>query len=343
MDFTIDLQRYLLKRGFEQIKYNTSILWIRDEGDCLALLDIIPESLPGQPRLSAQAIEDEMAKIENNLMIRFGKRVERLTLMLCHDLPDQNMIKETLAYPDIWWFDWKHAKILVYENQRSDFFGLKKGLEDFALAWGREAEQKNLQDRNRMLQPVTLSIVAINVLAFVVLSFMGNTEDAGFMARHGAMTWDLVVKDGEYYRLLTAMFLHFGPAHLLQNMLVLILTGSRMERAVGRVRYLVLYLGAGLFASVFSMYFTLRTSGSVAAGASGAIFGVMGGIAMLLLKDTISGKKRYFKEIGLTGILFMVFCAASYGFTSTGVDNAAHIGGLLGGFLLAAVLTMFDS
>ena len=194
-----------------------------------------------------------------------------------------------------------------------------------------------------MFQPVTLSLVAINMLTFVALSFMGNTEDVFFMIDHGAMTWDLVVGNGQYYRLFTAMFLHFGAAHLLQNMLVLMLIGTRMEHAIGKVRYLVLYLGSGLFASVFSLYFTLRVSGDVAAGASGAIFGIMGGIVMLLLKDTISGKKRYFKEIGLTGILFMIFCAASYGFTSTGIDNAAHMGGLVSGFLLAGLLSMFDS
>lgn len=343
MNFTKDLQRYLMRLGFERIKYGTRILLAKDQGSSLALVDIIPESLPGQPKVSPDALEDEITKIEDNLMIRYGKNVERLTLMLCHDLPDQGLLQETSGYPNIWWFDWKHARILVYENQRNDFFGLKHPLEDFALEWEREEARKNRQERNRMFQPVTISLVAINLLAFVFLSFLGNTEDAVFMAGHGAMTWDLVVKEGKYYLLLTAMFLHFGAAHLLQNMLVLILTGIRMERAIGRIRYLVLYIGSGLFASVFSIYFTLRNSGDVAAGASGAIFGIMGGMVMLLLKDTISRKKRYFKEIGLTGILFMIFCAASYGFTSTGVDNAAHIGGLICGFLLAGVLTLFDS
>lgn len=340
MDFILELQHFFLQRGFQKMKYGSRIVLVREDKERTALVDIVPERLPGQPETDISALEKEAGKLENMLMVRLGRRVERLTLMLCSDLPDQKQIEETMEYPDIWWLDEKHARLLIYEKQRTDFLGLKNELEEFVLGWSRKKKQESRLEWKRMLQPVTTALVLINVLVFIVLSFLGRTEDPGFMAAHGAMTFDLVVRDGQYYRLFTAMFLHFGLEHLLQNMLILMLTGSRLERAVGRVRYLIIYLGAGLASSVTSVFFTLRGNGDIAAGASGAIFGIMGALAALLLVDAVRRQRRYTDEIGLSGIIFMIVCAASYGFFNTGIDNAAHIGGLVGGFLLALVMSV---
>ena len=97
----------------------------------------------------------------------------------------------------------------------------------------------------RSRQPVNLIIAAANILVFLVLSFFGDTENAAFMAAHGASV-TAYVEQGEYYRLFTCMFLHFGLEHLFYNMLVLIFLGNALEEAVGKVRYLVIYLGGGL-------------------------------------------------------------------------------------------------
>lgn len=178
-------------------------------------------------------------------------------------------------------------------------------------------------------------LVLINVLVFAVLSFFGDTTNAEFMAAHGAMDWVDIVEKGQYYRLFTSMFLHFGADHLLQNMLILLLIGCRLERITGKLAYFIIYIGAGLAGAVTSVIFTLGASpNTVGAGASGAIFGVMGGLLFCILADLIQKKRHRVEEIGLTGMIFMVCSALSYGFFSNGVDNAAHIGGLIGGFLL---------
>ena len=97
-------------------------------------------------------------------------------------------------------------------------------------------------------------------------------------------------------------------------------------------------IGAGLTGAVTSILFTLGSNpNTVSAGASGAIFGVMGGLLFCILADVIQKKRHRVEEIGLTGMIFMVCSALSYGFFSTGVDNAAHIGGLLGGFVLTMI------
>ena len=135
--------------------------------------------------------------------------------------------------------------------------------------------------------------------------------------------------------------MHFGAEHLLQNMLILLLIGSRLERIIGGGRYLAVYLGSGLAASAASLFVTLaREPYTVSAGASGAVFGVMGGLLFLILKDIVQKRRYRMEEIGLSGMLFVIVSALSYGFTTTGVDNAAHVGGLIAGFLLTGILTI---
>ena len=346
MQFTDTLQLFLQEKGFKRIRQEgteglpSRILWIREDEACLALVDIIPEAKPGQPVKPPAQLEEEMTDLVRKLTIRFNQRVERLTLMLCRDLPDKDQMLSTLDYPDIWWLDYKHGRVFLYEKQRTDFLGMKGQLEELCLRWQAEEAGRRRLEWTRIMQPVTVSLVLINILVFLLMILADRTGSGTFLLEHGAMTYDSILGKGEYYRLFTAMFIHFGADHLLQNMLILLLTGSRLERAVGRIPYLIIYLGAGLTASVTSVFITLRGSGGIAAGASGAIFGVMGGMLALLLKDALSRQKKYSVEIGLTGIIFMIVCAASYGFMSTGIDNAAHIGGLVGGFVITWLVTI---
>ena len=91
------------------------------------------------------------------------------------------------------------------------------------------------------------------VAVFLILSAMGDTEDAVFMMNHGGMYEPLIVQEHEYYRLFTSMFLHFGISHLANNMLVLFVLGQRLEPAVGGVRYLLIYLLSGFGGNVISL------------------------------------------------------------------------------------------
>ncbi len=343
MEFIQGLQELLKKQRFQRVDDDSQIVWIREEENVSAMIMIVPERLPGQPWISVAQREKNIGALETKLMVRTGKKVDRLTLMLCHDLPDEQSLRETADYPDIWWVDWKNGRLLIYENQRTDFRGLKNILEQYLEVWMENEKQTDRMELRRVLQPVTTLIVIMNLLVFLTLSVIGNTEDSSFMAAHGALTWDAIWNRREYYRLITSLFLHFGATHLFQNMLILMLTGSRLERAAGGIRYLLIYLGAGLTGSAASILFTLHNNADVAAGASGAIFGIMGGMICLILKDSFRREKVYIKEIGLTGIIFMVVCAASYGFFNSGIDNAAHLGGLAGGFILTMLLTISRS
>lgn len=179
-----------------------------------------------------------------------------------------------------------------------------------------------------------LMMVLINIAVFLIMEFMGNTEDVRFMAEHGACYTPWVVDRREYYRLFTCMFMHFGLEHLFNNMLVLIFLGDALERTVGKVRYLLIYLGGGVLANIVSCALEYKSGDfAVAAGASGAVFAVVGALVYIVLVNR--GRVAEF-----TGrrLILMAVLTMFQGFTSTGVDNAAHVGGFVTGFLLAVLL-----
>ena len=130
---------------------------------------------------------------------------------------------------------------------------------------------------------VMLTILAVNIAVFLYAEVSGGSADLQNMVRLGAAYTPLIRK-GQYYRLFTSMFLHFGPGHLFSNMLALFFLGDFMERYLGKTDFLIVCLGGGLCGNLFSMAMELRSGDySVSAGASGAVFALMGGMLVALL------------------------------------------------------------
>ena len=178
--------------------------------------------------------------------------------------------------------------------------------------------------------PITFILVLSNILTFISLEIIGNTEDGLFMLAHGAMNPTVILGSGQWYRLFTATFMHFGIEHLMNNMLLLFLLGQIFERAVGSVRYLGIYLGSGLAGSFLSFfYMCLMGKNDIVAGASGAIFGIVGGMIIVILVN----KGRY-HGISAKRMLFMAVLTLYFGFATAGTDNVGHIGGLLAGIII---------
>lgn len=180
----------------------------------------------------------------------------------------------------------------------------------------------------------TIGFIGINVLVFLVLSFMGNTEDAVFMLMHGAMYEPYITESHEYYRIITSMFLHFGINHIMNNMVMLGALGWNLEKEIGKIRFIVIYMLSGIGANIFSMWRNILLGEyHVSAGASGAVFGLMGALFHVAVANhgrigRLSGK----------GLLIMIILSLYFGFTTVGVDNSAHIGGLIFGFCLSMLL-----
>lgn len=180
----------------------------------------------------------------------------------------------------------------------------------------------------------TVALIVINIAVFFILTMFGDTEDAVFMLQHGAMYEPYIIEGHEYYRIFTCLFLHFGITHLLNNMVLLGALGWNLELEIGKVRFVIIYFASGIIGNIVSLFYDLTLEQpAVSAGASGAIFGLMGA----LLYVVIANRGRLGRLSG-RGMLVMVILSLYFGLTSTGVDNLAHIGGLVSGFLLAVLL-----
>lgn len=179
-------------------------------------------------------------------------------------------------------------------------------------------------------QAVNLSLAAAEGVIFLLCLIPGNR-----LYEWGRLNALEVVRQGEYWRLITSVFLHAGLQHLGSNLLVQVLMGGAVERNLGHVRYLVVFLISGICGSILSILVNLRAGSNVySVGASGAIFGVMGVLIVMILRGRhqIARGSSLMMRAGLA-MLYAVYS----GFATPGTDNAAHIGGLLAGLLLGAV------
>ncbi len=172
-------------------------------------------------------------------------------------------------------------------------------------------------------------LIIINVLLFILTQIVDFTVGNGLI--HLGAKVNFLIAGGEYWRLITAMFLHGGIMHLLFNMMALYILGRDIERFFGQKKFLLLYFGAGLIGSAFS--FLLIDNVSV--GASGAIFGLMGGNLYLYRRNPMVYKRIYGNDLLILIVINLVI-----GFVQPNIDIAGHIGGLIGGFILANGLNL---
>jgi rhomboid protease GluP len=178
---------------------------------------------------------------------------------------------------------------------------------------------------------LTWVLLAAIVAMFVVETVAGGSTNTAVLVRLGAKVNPLIAA-GQYWRLFTLTFLHIGLAHLFFNAYALVIIGTELERLFGSGRFLIIYLLAGLFGSLASYAFTPN----LAAGASGAIFGLIGALAafFLLHRERLGSWGR----MRLANIVFLIVINLFFGFTQPGIDNVAHLGGLVSGFGLGWAL-----
>jgi membrane associated rhomboid family serine protease len=184
--------------------------------------------------------------------------------------------------------------------------------------------------------PVTPVIIGINVVLFVIAAALGGgilVPNAEVLIRLGSDYTPLTAA-GEWWRLLASTFLHFGILHLAFNMWALWVNGILAERLYGSTRYLTLYLVAGVAGSVTSFLWHPFVNG---AGASGAIFGVLGALFAYFLRTDSGVPKSVIKAQRNTAGIFIVISLLNAA-RVRGIDNAAHLGGVAAGFVMGWLL-----
>lgn len=212
----------------------------------------------------------------------------------------------------------------------------------------RVAAQRPLSLRHGVA-PVTRFLIALNVLIYLVQlgSGAGFSANSGWIFDHLALLRDASycseyglcapnstldgagLAHGEFWRIISAAFLHFGPIHLLMNMLGLWWLGAPLEEAIGSRRYTLLYIVGGLAGSAGAL---VANPNSITVGASGALFGIMG--AMLVLQYQATGS---FAGPALTLIIVNV----AFSFAVSNISIGGHLGGLAGGALAGVALSRF--
>lgn len=181
---------------------------------------------------------------------------------------------------------------------------------------------------------VTYIIMAICVVLFIMMEVLsGGSTNSLTLLKYGA-NLDVLVKGGEYYRLFTCMFLHIGIMHLACNMYSLYVVGREVESLFGKIKYIIIYVLSGIFGSIMSIAFTHNT---ISAGASGAIFGLLGALLYFGIHY-----RTYLGDAIKRSVIPIIVINLLIGFFSEGIDLAAHIGGLVGGVLVAMMVGIPD-
>ena len=180
---------------------------------------------------------------------------------------------------------------------------------------------------------LTYALIGVNVFLWLLMTAAGGSTDSNVLLDFGAMFGPLLA-DGQYWRLFTAMFLHVGWLHLALNGFGLFIFGRIVERAFGHYRFITIYLLTGLAGGVASY---LLNSITIAAGASGAIFGIIGALGAFFL-----AQRRILGPLGrqnFYGIAVLVAINLVLGLMFPRIDNWAHMGGLVAGFALGMLLS----
>jgi len=178
---------------------------------------------------------------------------------------------------------------------------------------------------------ITYALLGINVIMFLLTYGYSllNKVDINYANYIFGEKVNSLIMQGEFWRLFVPIFLHGGIMHLAINSYSLYAVGPTVEKIFGRRKFLIIYLIGGVTGNIASFLFSINPS----VGASGAIFGLMGALLYLLQKN-----KGVIKSSFGTSLIVIIVINLVYGFSNTGIDNFAHLGGLVGGFLSASAL-----
>lgn len=286
-------------------------------------------------RLDVEEYIRIQSRVEFILTTRLNKRVDFLNIVLAENGMFEQFEHELLEQlRNVWFIARDTCKLYIFENQKNEFDGLKDDLE-CALVDVRKKRKKRSPLR---VAPVTITLVVLNLLYYMFVIIMNQSllaaYDSNTMLSMGAMSYETIM-EGAWYQIITSMFLHFGLEHLGNNMLLLAFAGYELEKQIGRWPYFVTYMLSGIIGNVASLfYYHGQGEVVVSAGASGAIYGVLGALVVTWVVNRVRRA-----DVSPRDIIILLLITIYHGFTSTGVDNAAHIGGLFTGIVVGFLLS----
>lgn len=289
---------------------------------------------------------DEYKLVINNIKNLFTQRgFENINMLgLIFTAFADRAKKFCLEEDDHFIVDVRNRRLIVYENQSPYFSDIISIAENIIQDESYSADinpkryagdyTDNSHNKVQWITLINTLLIAANIITYLIVHQARIFGDTTRILRKGALSWYHMKEAGEYYRIFTSMFLHSDFEHLANNMLVLFFVGDKLERTAGKLKYLIIYFGSGIFAGIFSAgYNMLKGEQVYSIGASGAIFGIVGAMAYILLVN-----KGRLQDISSRQIILFTVFSLYGGIVNTGIDSIAHIGGFVAGLLFAIIL-----
>ena len=180
---------------------------------------------------------------------------------------------------------------------------------------------------------ITYILIGINVVIFLIEELYGGSENIETALSFGAFFTPYIILNGELYRLVASMFLHFGAEHLGANMISLCALGPYVEHYFGHLYFLILYFFSGICGNLATMFYEYLTgSFNISAGASGAVFGLL---SVFLL---FAFNKRLRRVFPVRRVMLSILLSMASGLMDTSVNFIAHLGGFTGGLILSLIM-----
>jgi Uncharacterized membrane protein (homolog of Drosophila rhomboid) len=248
-------------------------------------------------------------------------------IVFCTEGVDSSHLKQ-YRYPDVQFWYWDTQKGNLFPFPPTNDQKIPRWLSQLASGKTVYLEMDSKEGRN-FIPFFTYIILGINLLVFLLMTLDGGSTDQRVLIAFGAKVNSLI-QAGEIWRFLTSTFIHIGIMHLIFNLYALWALGPMTEEIFGHWRFLIIYILSGLGGSIASFFF----SAAISAGASGAIFGLLG--ALLLF----SYKRPNLWKSGLgMNLIIVIIVNFGFGLLQPGIDNFAHLGGLLTGGISSVLLT----
>lgn len=325
----------LLKGGYQFM--NSNIPFIRfyckrnNENNSMNIMGFVDNI--AKDSINNEQLDNVAFQVERKFLLSGVSSVNILFVIFSDNFERDKKLCEGNA--KFWIIDTLAHRIVIFENQPDDFDGLKDKLEQ-TINDVSYAEKNNCKSKNTGIKSfpfVTVVLIILNVIYFLILEKNGSPSDVMYMLKMGAVYHQNVIEKHEYYRLITSMFMHFDFAHLLNNMFGLALLGNEAERFYGKVRYFIIYMISGIGGSFASaLYFYLTDGQVISAGASGAIYGIMGALVVKIIEEKRNSSNAVRK------MLFVLLLLVMVGQKSENVDNIAHLAGFAIGILTGLLI-----
>lgn len=324
------LEQLLIEQGFYEVPSNLPefTFFFHGENTYVNVLHVIDYSK------GLYISTDQHSHIKEMIRDFFRKKgvndVHILSLLISADAEKAKQLcgQDTFC----WMIDPVENRLMIHENQVADFYGMRDTLETFLYETANtssDSQEALSADANtKVLCWGNILLVAINVILFIICMFTGD-----LLYNIGAFSVKNLIEGREWYRIVTSMFLHADVQHIFSNMLILYYIGNVVEKKIGHVPYIIIFFLSGIIGNILSAGYELLTEVYVSSvGASGAVFGIEGALLMLVLinKGKCSG-------VTLGRLVFAIAFSLYCGFTSSYVNNAAHIGGVMAGFVAAGI------